>query len=179
MQLQDCPLLHSLSPHLYQHVQSMLTTGKTFNQVVGGLAYMCCNAKLWIFNHVFSTWYRPDILACWDHTHAAHHSGTQVVTYHPQTSGTCLGLSWFLMGYEAALAMPHMPWVSAALRAILKKPPSPQPAPLHHTHSHVRFQPWPSDHPNTTNTLSVNIISAGQHFATILISTDLLAATWL
>lgn len=103
----------------------------------------------------------------------------KVVTYHPQTSGTCLGLSWFLMGYEAALAMPHMPWVSAALRAILKKPPSPQPAPLHHTHSHFRLQPWPSDHPNTTNTLSVNVISAGQHFAYIVISTNLLTATWL
>ena len=101
----------------------------------------------------------------------------KVVTYHPQTSGTCLGLSWFLMGYEAALAMPHMPWVSAALRAILKKPPSPQPAPLHHTHSHFRFQPWPGDHPNTTNTLSVNVISAGRNFANILISTGLACNT--
>ena len=108
--------------------------------MVGGLAYMCCNAELLIFNHMLSTLYRAGTLAYWVGTNAAHYSGTQVVTYHPQTSGTCLGLSWFLMGYEAALAMPHMPCVSAALRAILKKPPSPQPAPLHHTHSHFTFQ---------------------------------------
>ena len=141
--------------------------------MVSGIAYMCCNAQLFMFNQVSCTLYSAGTLACWFYIHAAHCSGTQVVTYHPQTSGTCLGLSWFLMGYEAALAMPHMPWVSAALRAILKKPPSPQPAPLHHTHSHLRYQPWPSDHPNTLNA------SAGQHFAIILISTDLLAAPWL
>ena len=153
-----------------------LTARRTYSHVVGDIAYMCCNAQLLISDHVFSTLYRAGMLGLYTCNPSLR---TQVVTYHPQTSGTCLGLSWFLMGYEAALAMPHMPWVSAALRAILKKPPSPQPAPLHHMHSHLRFQPRPSNHPNTTKTLNAHATSAGQHFAVILISADLLEAPWL